>query len=152
MTEPSEFDKLAEQIRSELRVPKQNEVFRAAVEAGYLVAVADGEFDATERATLVKAVETLSTGLVLEWETEGLLDDCAARDKKEGTAKRAEAVGRELKELGQAEAGLLLAAVVARATKKVSKVEADMLTAIANAAKLTSAQVKAIVKKASFGE
>jgi tellurite resistance protein len=144
----SELQKHAARIRQELQVPRQNEVFRAAVEAGYLVAIADGEFDDDERATLVKAVEALSVDAVIEWETEALLDECAARVEAQGAGARAEAVGRELKSLGAAEAGLLLASAVALATKKVDKKEAAALAAVGSAAGLREDEVKAIVKKA----
>jgi tellurite resistance protein len=146
----ADFDKLAEQIRAELKVPKQNDVFRAAVEAGYLVACADGNFDDKERATLVKAVQTLSIGAVIEWETETLLDDCAARTKKDGADARAKAVGEELKTLGQAEAGLFAAAAVARATKGVDKKEADVIKVIGLAGGLSNDRIRAIVKRASL--
>jgi tellurite resistance protein len=147
-TSLSDLETHAAQLRTELKVPHQNEVFRAAVEAGYLVATADGTFDDTERETLVKAIGILSVGAVIEWEVETLLEECAGRAKKEGAAKRAEAVGGELKKLGSAEAGLLLAAAVAKATKKVDKKEADTLKAVGVAAGLTGEQVAAIVKKA----
>src|SRR6185312_11133577 len=117
----AELEKMAEEIRAGLRVGKQNDLFRASVEAGYLVASADGEFDDKERATLIKAVQTLSIGAVIEWETETLVDDCVARSKKDGHDARAKAVGAELKTIGHAEAGLFAAAAVARASKGVDK-------------------------------
>jgi tellurite resistance protein len=146
-----ELEKQATRLRKELQVPKQNEVFRAAVEAGYLVATADGNFDDAERTTLVAAVETLSVDAVLEWETDTLLDESQAKVEAEGADTRAAAVGRALLSLGAAEAGLLLAAAVALATKKVDKKEAAVLVAIGEAAGLAEDEVKAIVKKASKG-
>jgi len=143
----AELEKHAEQLRTELKVPHQAEMFRAAVEAGYLVAAADGTFDDTERETLVKAIEILSVGAVIEWEVESLLDECAARSEKDGAAKRAEAVGKELSGLGAAEPGLLIAAAVARATKKIDKKEAEILKAVAAAAGLSPDELTAIVKK-----
>jgi tellurite resistance protein len=147
----TELQKHAARIRKELQVPRQNDVFRAAVEAGYLVAIADGTFDEAERDTLVQAVETLSVDAVLEWETEALLDESAGRVQAEGAPARAQAVGQALKSLGAAEAGLLLASAVALATKKVDKKEAAVLAAVGAAAGLREDEVKAIVKKAAFG-
>jgi len=144
-----ELEKFAETIRAELRVPRQSEVFRAAVEAGYLTALADGEVDALERQTLARAVEILSVGAVLDWEVEALIEEIQARVAKEGADKRAQSVGAELKKLGQAEPGLLLAAIVARATKKVDKSEAEVLKAVGKAAGLTNDQVAAIVKRST---
>jgi tellurite resistance protein len=141
----ADLEKHAERLRTELHVPHQHDVFRAAVEAGYLVATADGTFDETERETLVKAIEILSVGAVIEWEVDTLLDECEVHSRKDGPAKRAQVVGAELKKLGSAEPGLLLAAAVARATKKVDKKEAETLKAVGVAAGLTGEQVSAIV-------
>jgi len=135
-------------IRSELNVPKQNEVFRAAVEAGYLTAFADGEVDDAEREAMVKAIELLSEGAVIEWETENLLDECAARTEKEGAAARTTAVGKTLAELGHAEVGIFFAAVIARASKGIDKKEADALKAVGAAAGVAADKVAEIVKRA----
>ncbi len=139
----------ADQIRAALKVPRQSDVFKAAVEAGYLAALADGNVDATERETLAKAVDILSQGLVIEWETEQLLDDCEKHVKEEGAEKHAEHVGKQLADLGQAEAGLLVAAFVARATNGVEKSEAEVLKKIGKAAGIDAKSVGAIVKKAT---
>ena len=143
------LDKHADAIRSQLHVPKQNDVFRAAVEAGYLAAAADGTVDDDERRAIVRAVEILSVGAVIEWEAETLLDECATRAQKDGNEARCAAVGKELKDLGQPEAGILFAAAVAHATKGVDKSEKSALESIGKAAGLTGSQVKDIVKKAS---
>jgi len=139
----------ARSIRLELEVPRQNEVFRAAVEAGYLTALADGEVDAAEQATLIRAIDLLSQGAVIEWETETLLDECAERAKADGAAKRAAAVGAALAALGQAEAGLFFAALIARASKGLDKKEAEVLKAVGSAAGVTSDAVRDIVKRAT---
>ncbi len=144
-----ELEKHAAAIRAEVGAAQQSDVLRAAVEAGYLTALADGEMDATERETLVKAAEILSVGAVLEWEVETLLEEADGRIGKDGAQKRAEHVGAALAKLGQAEAGLLLAAVVARATKKVDKTEAEMLKAVGKGAGLSNDQVAGIVKRAT---
>ena len=139
----------AEDIQKALAVPRQSEVFKTAVEAGYLAARADGSVSDAERATLAKAVEVLSRGLVIEWETDQLLDDCEAASKAKGDEARAEEVGAALKALGQAEAGLLVAAFVARATNGVEKSEAEMLKAIGKAAGVSGKTVGEIVKRAT---
>lgn len=143
------LEEYANQIRDDLKVPNQSEVFAHAVEAGFLAARADGEVDAEERGVLAKAVELLSQGAVIEWETETLLDECASRAEKEGAATRATKVGEALKALGQADAGLLVAAFVARATNGVAKSEAEVLKAIGKAAGLSADKVKTIVKRAT---
>ncbi len=146
----SELEKHAASIRDELKVPKQSEVFRCAVEAGYLAALADGDVDDTELETIVKAVEVLSVGAVIEWEADSLLEECIERAKTEGAKARADAVGAELKALGHAEAALLFAATVARATKGIDKTEAAVLKAIGAAAGVSTDKVRAIVKRAAF--
>jgi tellurite resistance protein len=146
----ADLEKHAEEIRAELRVPKQNEVFKAAVEVGYLAARADGEVDDDERAAIVRAVELLSAGAIIEWEAEGLVEECAARADAQTPAKRAAAVGAELKALGQGEAAIYFAALVARASKGIDKKEAEVLKEIGKAAGVTADRVRDIVKKASF--
>jgi tellurite resistance protein len=145
----AELEAHADEIRRDLKVPRQSDVFRAAVEAGYLAAQADGEVDATERATIVKAVEILSVGAVIEWETEALLDESEQRAKTDGADQRAKALGEELKKLGQAEAGLLLAALVARATQGIDKREAEILKVVATAAGVSADSLRGIVKRAT---
>jgi|HubBroStandDraft_6_1064221.scaffolds.fasta_scaffold22500_1 tellurite resistance protein len=144
----ADLEAQAESIRKDLQVPKQSDVFRTAVEAGYLASMADGEIDEVERATMVRAIEILSAGVVIEWETETLLAECAERERLEGAAARAEAVGKQLAQLGQAHAGLYFAALVARASNGVDKKEADVLKAVGAAAGLSIDAVRDIVKKA----
>ena len=139
----------AEKIREQLKVPRQDEVFKAAVEAGYLTALADGGMDDAEREILVKAVEMLSHGLVIEWETEGLIEDIQKLVDAEGLEARAAKVGEKLKELDQIEAGLFVAAIVARTTKGVEKSEAELLKAIGKAAGVGMDVVKDVVKRST---
>ncbi len=141
----AELEKHAEAIRNDLAVPKQNDVFEAAAEAGFLAANADGNVDDEERAMLVAAIDTLSKGAVIEWEAESLLESCAERAKKDG--KRAEAVGARLKELGQPEAGLLFAAFVAQASGGIDKQESAVLHAIGKAAGVAKPKVTALLKR-----
>jgi tellurite resistance protein len=140
----------AEKIREELKVPRQADLFKAAVEAGYLTARADGGVDDTERNVLVKSVELLSQGLIIEWESAALIDECQERADAEGIEARALKVGETLKALGQAEAGLFVAALVARATKGVDKTEAEVLKTVAKTAGLSNDQVRDIVKRATL--
>lgn len=137
----------ADKVREQLKVPRQDEVFKAAIEAGYLTALADGGMDDAERDILVKAVEMLSQGLVIEWETQGLIDDLQKLVEAEGLEGRAAKVGEKLKELNQVEAGLFVAAIVARTTKGVEKSEAELLKAIGKAAGVGMDVVKDVVKR-----
>ncbi|MFO0735544.1 MAG: hypothetical protein U0270_06685 [Labilithrix sp.] len=139
----------ADKIREQLKVPRQDEVFKAAVEAGYLTALADGGMDDAEREILVKAVEMLSRGLVIEWETESLIEDIQKLVDAEGLEGRAAKVGEKLKELDSVETGLFVAAIVARTTKGVEKSEAELLKAIGKAAGVGMDVVKDIVKRST---
>ncbi len=143
------LEQYADDIRADLKIPRQSEVFAHAVEAGYLAARADGEVDGDERSVLVKAVGLLSQGLVIEWEIESLLDECEARAESQGADERANQLGSALKDLGQAEAALLVAAFVARATNGVAKSEAEVLKSIGKAAGLSADKVKGVVKRAT---
>jgi tellurite resistance protein len=147
MADFTQLEKHAADIRKDLNVPKQNEIFEAAAEAGFLAANADGEVDEEERAMLVKAIEVLSVGAVIEWEVETLLDGCADRIKSEGDAKRADLVGQKLKALGQPEAGLLFAAFVAQASGGIDKKESAVLHAIGKAAGVAKNKVSALLKR-----
>jgi len=142
----------ADEIRKDLAVPRQADVFKAAVEAGYLVALADSGVDATEREVLVKAVEMLSKGLIIEWETDALIEECEKRAQDDGVEKCCERVGNILKETGQGEAGLFIAALVARATKGIAKSEAEVMKAIGKTAGVPADKMKDIVKRATLGE
>lgn len=152
MTKPAiqDLEKHAATIRDELKVPRQSDVFRAAVEVGLLAARADGEVDDDERAAIVRAVEILSEGAVIEWEAQDLVAECEARVDAEGAAKRAAAVGAELQSLGQGEAGIYFAALVARASKGVDKKEAEVLKDVGKAAGVGADRVRDILKKATF--
>lgn len=127
---------------------KSEEMFRLAAEAGYLTALADGAEDAAEREALVEALEMLSKGNVIEWETESFLGDAWGRISAEGVDARCAKVGARMKELGNAEAGLLIGAIVAYASNGIDKSEAQILEKIGAAAGLARPQVAAVVKKA----
>ena len=139
-----QLDAYATAVRKELSVPRQSDVFRAAVEAGYLAATTDGTLDAGERAAIIAAVAILSQGAVIEWEADSLVDDC---EKQEGSADdRAKAVGARLKELGQPEAGLLFGAYVAQATAGIDKKEEKILKTIGKSAGVADKRVREILK------
>lgn len=127
---------------------RADQLFKLAAEAGYLTALADGAEDAAEREAVVEALEALSKGVVIEWETEGFLGEAWARISAEGVDARCAAVGAQMSALGGAEAGLLVGAIVAYASHGIDKSEAGVLEKIGAGAGLARAQVAAIVKKA----
>ena len=141
------LNKYADEIRSDLAVPRQNDVFRVATEAGFLAANADGHVDDDEKKVIVEAVGLLSKGAVIEWEADTLLEEAAARLEKDGADRRHEAVGEELKSLGQPEAALLFAAFVAQASGGIDKDETEVLQAIGKSAGIAKNKITAMLKR-----
>jgi tellurite resistance protein len=144
----ADIEAIAKQMQAALSVPKQNDVFRYAVEAGYLCALADGNADEAEKATLVAAMHQLSSGLVIEWEVDAMIDECNEHIGMEGRDARCQVVGEKLAELGQAQTGLLLGALVALTTTGLDKSEAEMLEKIGKAAGIAKKDIGALVKQA----
>jgi tellurite resistance protein len=138
----------AQAVRKELSGNNQSALFEAAVEAGFLTALANGTEDPGEREALVKAIEILSEGYVIEWEVEPLIEKISERIDTQGSDARCAEVGKKIKELGQAEAALLIGAIVAHATAGIDKQEAQVLEKIGTGAGLVRQQIAAIVKKA----
>jgi tellurite resistance protein len=135
-------------VRAALPAHRADEVFMLAAEAGYLTAIADGNDDEDEKKALAESLETLSKGVVIQWETDTFIEQSAERIGAEGHDARCTAIGKRLKELGSAEAAILIGAIVAYASNGIEKSEAVMLEKIGKAAGLERNQVAAIVKKA----
>lgn len=144
----ADLKNIAAEMRKVMTGPKLNQVYRYAMEAGYLCALADGGADEGEKAAIVKAMHDLSSGLVVEWEVDAMIDECNEAIGGEGFDSRCSSVGSKLKELGQAEAGLLLGAYTALATGGLDKKEATMLEKIGSAAGVSKNQVANLVKQA----
>jgi tellurite resistance protein len=142
------LEQQAQDVREKLSGKNQNALFEAAVEVGFLTALANGTEDPGEREALVKAIEILSAGLVIEWEVEPLVDAVSERIDAQGSDARCAEAGKKIKELGQPEAGLLIGAIVAHATAGIDKQEASVLEKIGTAAGMARQEIAAIVKKA----
>jgi tellurite resistance protein len=140
----------AETFRRELNPSERRAVLELAVEAGYLAGAADGEVDAAERAAIARAVETLFDGDIDAWDVESLLDACWRRLLEAGAGERARAVGEALGARGEAEAGLLFAALVASASGGVGPEERHALEAIATAAGVAPTALAAVVARATL--
>lgn len=134
----------ASNVRGQVDAADQQKVFHAAVEAGYLAATADGSFDEQEKAALVKAIELLSEGSVIEWEVDSVVESLASAP---GTSEeRVANAAEKLKASGHPEAGVLVAAFVAQATSGIDKKEEKILKAIAKAAGVTDKRAREILK------
>jgi tellurite resistance protein len=134
----------AEAVRKELTFRAQDDVFRVAVEVGYLAARADGEVDASEKQAIVDAAEILSKGVIIELEVESIIEEVEALGDDDDA--RAAKLGEQLKDHGQAEPGLLLGAFVAQATAGIDASERKILRAVGRAAGINDRRVRAILK------
>jgi tellurite resistance protein len=134
----------AAEVRKELKeFRQQDEVFGLAVQLGFLAANADGSIDSGERQTIIDAVDILSQGVVIELEVDTLIDEAKNRGS---AAEQAETIGERLKELGQAEAGLLFGAFVAQASSGIDQRERKVLRAVGKAAGIADKRIRAILK------
>lgn len=134
----------AAQIKGQISVARQDEVFRAAVAAAHVASHADGGIDDAERKAIVEALDLLSGGLIVEWEVDLLLE---AAGKATGADAKAKAIGARLKDLGAPEAGLLVAAFVAQATDGIAQKEAKVLREIGKAAGIAEKRVRELLKE-----
>lgn len=138
---------LARQLRHAAAVEGDRDpalVFNAVVEAGYLVAAADGSVDPTELATLKSAVRALSEDEVSAEEIDTLVEDLIDLRRSEGEGARCEAVGRALLDSRSAEEGLYLAAAIAYVSAGLDARELAVMERIASAARLPGATLAAI--------
>ena len=134
----------AEAVRKELEFRGQDEVFSVAVEIGYLAARADGKMDAGERQAIIDAVDILSQGTVIELEVDAIIE---AADKREGDmAATAKVLGERLKDLEQADPGLLFGAFVAQASSGIDKDERKVLRTVGRAAGIKDHRIRTILK------
>jgi tellurite resistance protein len=143
-----ELAKYGAAIEKVLPVNDRDKLFETAVEAGYLIALADTTADDEERKAIDDALFGISKGLVIDWEVDALVNRACEHIGAEGHVARAQAVGETLQALGQAEAGLYIAALVALASGGLDKREVEVLKRIGAAAGLSSDEVAAAVKKA----
>ncbi len=137
---------LARQLRSSI-LPGGGDpamLFNAIIEAGYLVAAADGSVDQTEIDTIKKAVTTLTEGEMTPGDIDALIDDMVDLRKTEGEEQRCQAVGRILREARAGEEGVYLAAAIAYVSAGLSEPELTVMEKVARHAGLSTAQLAAI--------
>jgi tellurite resistance protein len=137
---------LARQLRSSI-LPGGGDpamLFNAIVEAGYLVAAADGDVDDRELDTLKSAVATLTEGEMPQSDIETLLEDFIDLRKSEGEESRCKAVGAILREANCSEEGVYLAAAIAYVSAGLSETELAVMEKIARAAHVSGAQLAVI--------
>jgi tellurite resistance protein len=134
------LEELAAAVRKELEFRGQDDTFKLAVEIGYLAARADGSFDEAEKKAIVEAVDILSQGTVIELEVDAIIADADAEGRD------AEALGKGLAALKQADAGLMFGAFVAQATHGIDNAERKVLRAVGKAAGIKDTKIRSILK------
>ncbi len=116
-------------------------LFEAIVEGAYLVASADGVFDAEERKAFERVVMTACGGVVVAEQISGLVDDLADQLSEDGADRRIAAVADQVHKKEHAHEVLRIAALLAHASEDVSPVERSMLQKLALALKLEPSEV-----------
>ena len=136
VTQPTGFD------------PEAARLFESVVEAAFLVANADGEFDVAEQSAFRHVVVTACTGLVVERQVSALLADLSDQLSEDGMDKRVQIVSRSIVREDQAREVLRIAALLAHVSGGVSTIERGVLAKLALELKLDESAVDAAVKEA----
>jgi tellurite resistance protein len=128
-TVPTGFDPLAVAL------------FEAIVEGAYLVASADGVFDAEERKAFERVVTAACGGVVVAQQIADLVGDLADQLAEDGLERRIAAVAEQVHRKEHAKEVLRIAALLAHSSEDVSPVERTALLKLATALKLESSEV-----------
>jgi tellurite resistance protein len=137
VTQPTGFD------------PEAARLFESVVEAAYLVANADGEFDATEQSAFRHVVVTACGGLVVERQVSALLADLSDQAAEDGVDKRLHMIAKSITRDDHAREVLRIAALLAHISGGVSDVERQVLGKLARELKLDAAAVEVAVQEAA---
>ena len=136
VTQPTGFD------------PEAAALFEAVVESAYLVANADGEFDATEREAFQHVVLAACEGAVGESQMTALLADLSDQLDEDGMDKRVAMVARTIQKPEHAQEVLRVAALLAQVSGGVSDVERDVLGKLAREFSLGSDAIERALREA----
>jgi tellurite resistance protein len=136
-TQPTGFD------------PEAARLFEAVVEGAFLVANADGHFDAKEQAAFQLVVVTACEGRVAERQVSALLVDLHDQLGEDGMAKRIAMVARTITREDHAREVLRVSSLLAYVSGGVSPVEREALDNLAREFKLTSAAVDEAIQEAA---
>lgn len=136
-TSPSGFDPLAAAL------------FEAVVEAVFLVAMADGEFDERERGVLVSVVQAATSSAVSERKVEALLADLQQQLLEDGVEARVAWVAKMVRKPEQKADVLHIAAILAHASAGVSDVERDLLLQLGHAMGIEATAVDSALASAA---
>jgi tellurite resistance protein len=129
-------------------------LFEAIVEAAYVVATADGVFDADERAAFERVVAVACGGAVAAPQVAALVADLADQLAEDGIDRRIDAIAAAVGRKDHAREILRVAALLAFASEDISDVERAVLERLAVRCGLDSENVDTAigdVKKAVGG-
>lgn len=119
LTQPTGFD------------PRAAALFEAVIESAFLVANADGDFDAVEREAFKKVVSSACNGTVSEAQLGALLEDLSDLLHEDGIDKRVKMVAKTITRREQALEVLRVAGLIAHVSQGVSAVERGVLEKLA---------------------
>jgi tellurite resistance protein len=124
-------------------------LFEAVVEAAFLVANADGVFDADERSAFQAVVATACDNLVQMRRIEALTADFAEQLMEDGAEKRARMIARAISDRGQRIEVVRIAALMAHASGGVSEDERYVLDLLARVFALDPAVIDEALAQAA---
>jgi tellurite resistance protein len=137
LTQPTGFD------------PEAARLFEAMVEGAFLVANADGDFDATEQAAFQHVVVSACAGRVGERQVCALLADLQDQLDEDGMQKRIEMVARAITREDHAREVLRVSSLLAHVSGGVSSIEREVLDKLAAEFKLSDAAVEQAIEEAA---
>jgi tellurite resistance protein len=129
--------------------PEAAALFEAVIESAYLVAVADGHFDDTERGVFEHVVLAACGGRISRAQLQSLLADLGDLHEEDGIDKRVRMVARTISRPDHAREVLRIASLIAQASEGVSAVERGVLEKLAHEFKLDGAAVDRAVAEAT---
>src|SRR5580658_4291544 len=106
-------------------------LFEAIVEAAYVVANADGVFDAEEKGTFERVVAVACGGVVSSAQIAALMSDLGDQLREDGLDRRIEAIASAMTKKDHAHEVLRIAALLAQASEDISAVEREVLERLA---------------------
>jgi len=125
--------------------PQAAALFESIVEASFLVAQADGVFDASERQAFRMVVVEACRGAVGEEQLEALMGDLAEMLEEDGIDTRISMVARTIARPDHQREVLRIAAFLAVVSESASDVERQVLGKIANAFGLPEGTVEQVM-------
>jgi tellurite resistance protein len=123
-------------------------LFEAIVEAAYVVATADGVFDAEERRVFEQVVTTACGGSVQPHQIHALVSDLSDQLHEDGIDRRIEMVAASITKKEHAREVLRVAALLAHVSDDVSPEEHETLRKIAEKCGIEASEVEVALDEA----